>query len=263
MPLVYLCGMTLGVPIRNIVDEYIIEMGYDSRHNYSRLLNMAIRGLKELHYDVTGAPSIVQLELDDNQTAPIPKGFISIVRMMINDPQHGLLEMTTDPRMPPRVITQNDGEDVDVPQPRETQDFLRDAVDLGSTIAGARYFRQNTFVGGVFKGVDPNPFTYRINHDTNRFEFSSIVSEPILEYMTDPQVINGERSVPEFAADTLMYWLHHADGRFKKTISPREKQFNQQRYVASKNHLGMRLAEVTYGNMRAARSRHYNLTSPK
>lgn len=254
--------MTLGTPIRNIVDEYIIEMGYDSRHNYPRILNMAIRGLKELHYDVTGAPSIIELQLDDNQTAPIPTGFISIVRMMLNDPQFGLLEMTTDPSMPPRVITQNNGENIDVPQPSIGNSDLS-LGDAFSPIAGARYFKQNTFVGGVYKGVDPNPFTYRINYDTNRIEFSSVVRTPILEYMTDPQVVNGERMVPNFAADTLMYWLHHADGRFKKTLSPREKQFNQQRYVASKNHLGQRLAEMTYGSMRAAKNRHYNLTSPK
>lgn len=252
-------GEVLGVPISQIVDEYLIEMGYDSRHHYNRLLNMAIRGLKELHYDVTGAPATIMLELDSNQTTPLPKGFISVVRLTMNHPQYGLLELATDPSMPPRVIVSNDGEKQQVPQP-DLADF---PLDLASPIAGSRYFKQNTFVGGVFKGVNPNPYTYRVNYDTNRLEFSSLVVSPILEYMTDPQTVNGQRMVPEFAVDCLMYWLHHADGRFKKTLSANEKQFNQMRYVNAKNHLGMRLADVTYGNMRAAKNRHYNLTSPR
>ena len=252
--------MTIAsVPIRDVVDEFIIERGYDSRHHYNRLLNMAIRGLKELHYDVTGAPCVIQLEVDDKHRADIPKGFISLVRMYINVPDYGLLEMASDSRMPPIEITQPNGENI-TPKQSNTDTY---PDDLDSPIAASRYFKENTFVGGVHKGTVPNPFLYRINHQTNKFEFSSVVSSPILEYMTEPSVTNGQRMIPAFAVNALMMWLHYADTRFKNSVSPREKQFNHNNYVNAKIHLGMRLSEVTYGNMRNAKSKHYNSTSPK
>lgn len=254
----YLCTKQDIMTIGDIVDEFMIERGYESRHQYARLLNMAIRGLKEIHYDVSGVSTWTQLELDNRNSATVPNGLINVIRMWINVNGYGMLEVVQTTKMVPTLIN-NEGEEV-FGEKFQPEDAAADNIfDLYLT--GTPHFQRGQFVGGIYKGVGSNPYVYRRNYDTNKFEFSSNVSAPILEYLTDPCLVDGKYEVHPLVQDAIMYWLHHADCRFKKYVSPSEKQFNQQRYVAAKNHSRLRMANITPGNMRAATRGSYSLTT--
>lgn len=246
--------------IGDIVDEYIIERGYDSRHEFPRLLNMAIRGLKEMNLDVAGEPTFSFLELDSNSTAAIPCGVINILGLYFNDQQFGMLEIVESSSLQPTVVREN-GEEVRLP--------ADDPDNIGDYYAGGNYgstagnFRVGQFTGGFYKGSQPNPYMYRRNYDTNRLEFSSNVSNPVIEYLTDAKLVDGKHVVIPVMEDALMWYLHHADNRFKdhKNVSVNTKAYNHRMYLAAKNKVARRLANVTAGNMRAGGRAGYSLTT--
>ena len=222
--------------IGDIVDEYIISKGYDTRHQYPRLLNMAIRGLKEMDLDVTGEPTYSFLTLDSNGTAAIPCGVINVLGLYFNNTEFGMLEITESTSLQPTIVKE-DGEEVRLPAD-DPANITRDSSwGLGST---AGNYRVGQFTGGNYKGSPSNPYMYRRNFDTNRFEFSSNVVNPILEYLTDPKMVNGKHVVLPVMEDCLLWYLHHSDNRFKDLPSS-TKAYNFRMYLAAKKKVEMRL----------------------
>lgn len=243
--------------ISDLVDEFAIERGYDSRHQKARLLNMAIRGLKEIHYDVSGTPTWVQLEIDNKNTASIPDGLINIIRVWVNFKGYGMCEVVETTKMTPTLITNQGAE-----ERGDVYDSTEGVYGLDEFYNNDNpHYRLGQFTGGVYKGVGSNPFVYRRNYDTNRLEFSSNVQSPILEYLTDPLLVNGEYVVHPLIQDALLFYLHYADSRFKKYVGAGEKHFNQQKYVAAKNHARLRMSAITSGNLRAAARGSYSLST--
>lgn len=242
--------------IGDVVDEYMIEVGYDSRQQYSRLLNMAIRGLKDLTYDVSGEPTWDLLTLDDNNRAVPPDGLVKIIGIYMNSNQ-GLQEVVESSKLAPTIVNDS-GEEV-IP----VNVFPTDYGTLYNNYYNnsAQHFQNGQYIGAEYAGVESNPFKYRRNYDTNRLEFSSNVSSPVIEYLKDPKMVNGKHVVHPFIMDALMYWLHYADTRFKKSTPAGEKDFNQRRYLSSKNLAARRLVSLSTGNFRDAARAGYSLTS--
>ena len=243
--------------IGDIVDEFLIEKGYNGRHQYERVLNLAIRGLKEIWYDVSGVLSWTELTLDSNNTSAIPCGLINVVRMYMNIDGYGLCELALTTRMTPTIVENNgDVEERNINPQNEYNNFAEGSYYYN----GNTNFRFGQFVGGIYKGVGSNPFVYRRNYDTNRFEFSSNVKNPVLEYLTDPSMVDGEYMVDPLIENALLYWLYYADSRFKRSVGAGEKRVNHQNYVAAKNHARMRMQNITPSNMRSAVRDSYSLT---
>jgi len=242
--------------IGDVVDEYIISAGYDSRNSYARLLNMAIRGLKDMNYDVSGEPTWALLELDDMGRATIPDGMVNIIGIFINSPQ-GLLEVVEGTKLAPTIVTAQGTEEI---LPNQINYDNANLLD-GNFINPARHFQNGQFIGAFYAGVESNPFKYRRNYDTNKFEFSSNVCNPIIEYLKDPSMVNGKHVVNPLIMDALMYWLHFADTRFKRSVSPNEKDFNQRKYIVSKNLAARRMVSMSPANFRDAARSGYSLTT--
>lgn len=243
-----------------IVDEYIIERGSDTRHNYSRLLNIAIRGLKQMTYDISGTPTYEILELDANGRADVPKGMVKLIQMsfMTNG---GLVPIApTDTKNPWTLNTQ--GEDV-----RPVTESLPSTADataydtyFAPDIAAARW-KNGEFIGHVFAGGGGNPFTYLHNYDTNKFEFSSNVSGTIVaEILKNPQLINGKFKVHPYIEDVLLKFIYHRDINMKKSIPIAEKERARRDYYAAKNWARMQLFSKSKDDIRNAQRKHYSLT---
>jgi hypothetical protein len=242
--------------IGNIVDEYIIEAGYDSRHNYSRLLNIAIRGLKELTYDVSGEPTWAFLELDQNNTSTIPEGVVKILGIYMNS-EGGLMEVVEDTNGAPFVV-KKDGTTQRPSQVLPSDDtFSLDNTYYNS----AKHFQNGQYIGANYEGVESNPYKYIRNYDTNKLEFSSNVVSPVMEYLKNPKLVDGKHIVDEYVAPAILYYLHYADTRFKKNVSPSEKAFNHKNYLAAKNLAARRITAMSRGNFRSAARKGYSLTT--
>ncbi len=242
--------------IGDVVTEYLIERGENSQHGRGRLINLAIRGLKELNFDVTGEPVFTQLELDSNNTAAVPTGLINLIGLYLNVEHFGLVEIVESKQLAPNVITPQG-------EVQQTEKSLGDEYYRGG--GGYEYntgsfFQGGEFRGGIYRGVGSNPYKYRWNKDTNRFEFSSTVPKQVLlEYLGDPKRDGQKHLVPDVAVDCLLIWLNYADTR-SKNISPAAKRANKQEYVNAKNLVLRRLSNITPGNLRQGFRENYALT---
>jgi hypothetical protein len=247
----------MSVNVQDVVTEYLIEQGYDYKKQFPRLLNIAISGLKELDYDVSGEPVFTQLELDSTGTVEIPAGMINVIKMWLNVKNIGYLEIVQSDTLPTNIVSST-GE----VSPSERSDINDEYVDeFGYYDDPGAYYQGGEFTGRMYRGVgDPNPFKYRINTATNKFEFSSNVKNPILEYLGTMTTVKGKHIVHPFIKEALMAWLRHADGR-NKNIGVGEKAYNHRMYVAAKNLALRRFADVTPGSMRAAARSAYSLTT--
>lgn len=244
------------VRVQDVVSQYMIEKGYDSQHQRSRLLNIAISGLKELHYDVTGEPVFDQLTLDNNYTAAVPTGLIQVIGMWINVNGYGFLEIVESDKLPTNIVD-SQGNVEEAERSNIDDNYFR---DLGYYDNPGSYFQGGEFTGRIYSGVDPNPFKYRLNTATNKFEFSSNVRNPILEYLGTLGTSGGKHVIPEMAVDALIAWLRYAENR-NRPISPAEKDYNQRMWVAAKNLVLRRMDKTTPANMREAFRSAYSLST--
>jgi|TARA_R110000782_G_scaffold203806_1_gene292401 hypothetical protein len=243
--------------IGDVVSQFIIETDDDSQHDRARLLNIAISGAKELAIDLTGENIFEELTLDSNSTAAIPSGLINVIAMYINIEGYGLSEIAISDKLPPNIV-QSDGEVTKANRDASEINIYNEGFNSSGT---GSFFQGGQFTGGIYKGVGSNPFRYRKNNSTNRFEFSSNVKKPIIEYIGELGTVKGKHLIPSVATDALMAWIRYAANRNRYTVGAGEKQFNHKQYLAAKNLLARRLAEVTAGNMKASFRSAYSLTN--
>jgi hypothetical protein len=244
--------------VGDVVSQYLIEQDNNSQHGRPRLINIAISGLKELHFDVTGAPVFTQLTLDSNKTAAVPTGLINVIGMFMNSVNYGLLEIVESKQLPPNLINSQGSTVI-----ADKSTFGNDpSFGFGGGMGGSNVgsdFQGGEFRGGVYSGVGSNPYKYNWNRSTNRFEFSSNVTNPILEYLGQLGTTDGKHCVPEFAVDALIQWIRYVDTR-NKGISPSEKRYNQQSWVNAKNLVLRRMANITPAGLREGFRKNYSLT---
>ena len=240
---------TLGA----IVDEFIIESDYPTRHNWDRLYNIAIRVLKELSYDVSGITSYERLTLDDMNRACIPKGVVKVIGIDIMTNQ-GLIPVYEVNNKNPFLI--EDGKDV-APTPTALGSFPEIYTGPSADIMAAR-FKNGETTGHQFRGGYGNPYTYLKNEETNKFEFSSQVSGTVvLTYLKNPAMVDGKFLVEPLIEDALIKGIHHRDIHLKKGISALDKREARDNYVAAKSWARMRLYSQRIKEISGAARNHY------
>lgn len=248
--------------IGSLVDEYLISAGYEGRQNYPRLLTIAIRGLKEIHYDVTGATVWSRLELDENQRLCIPQNAIKLIAFFMPSGD-GLVPIAKDTQSSRSTL---DGSgSVHNTQVSGDQDIFNKGymwADTGSYDAVAKYWQNGQFKGGVYSGGGGNPYTYVINDALGKVEFSSNVPRYVIaQYLSDPNQVNGKYVVHPMVADAILQYIWYADNRFKQSVSEGAKAEMQRKYVTAKTFAHMRLISQSAGDLKDSRSKGISLTS--
>jgi hypothetical protein len=243
--------------IADVVQQYQIETGQNSSHDRDRFINMAISGLKELGYDVTSEPVYTQLSLDSNNTSAVPTGLINVIGMYMNVEGVGLVSIVESDHLAPNIVN-NQGEIVQTEKANISDGEYGDWPYYENPGA---WFQGGQFVGQQYSGVDPNPYKFLHNKSTDRFEFSSNVQNPILEYMGEVGTVKGVHLVPDMAVDAIIHWIRYCSVRNKYTVSPREKDYYKKDWLAAKNLVLRRMANVRPSEMRQAYRSSYSLTT--
>ena len=70
--------------IDSVIKEFLSGRGDTSKHGYTRFLQMAISGLKEMNYDVSGMPSYLNVSLGEDAVIPIPPDCINVIGIHFN-----------------------------------------------------------------------------------------------------------------------------------------------------------------------------------
>lgn len=231
--------------IGDIVDEYLISSGQEGRHQYARMLTIAIRGLREVHYDVSGATVWRQIELDEQNKYCLPHSVIKIIGFFIPTSQ-GLVP-----------IVSNAGAKI---KPLNLEPAI--FSDEYTQQSVSEYWQNGQFKGGVYSGGDGNPYTYHHNKETGNIHFSTNIPASILaQFLTDLETVNKDYLVHPFIADAIMQYMWYADNRFKRNVPEGAKAEMQRKYVTAKTFAKMRIIAMPAAEMKAARSSSISLTT--
>lgn len=221
----------------SIVREYLVMKGNDSEHEYPRALQAAIRTLKDLTYDVTGVPKVEVLAVEDGGRATLPEDVIRVIRMGFASESGRFVEIFVDNtlivNLDQTVIAPNIGTPIN--------------PTLGDTTG---MFRNGQVIGRQYGNVGGGVYSYRMDWDRGVAEFSSNVSgQVVLEYLADPNRVNGQYLVHPFLVDAIQDGIAWRMGKFKRSVSPNETANNHRIYLNSKHQARVRFASESIGNI--------------
>jgi len=65
----------MSYTLSNIVNELLIEVGEGSANKFARLYQLGTACLREQNMDLSGIPKVVNLTVNDNDTADLPSDY--------------------------------------------------------------------------------------------------------------------------------------------------------------------------------------------
>ena len=191
--------MVLDVTLDEIVKSLLIQQGESTEHKYMQYLDVAIRGLKELTFDILQQVKTETLTVNDNLTVDLPKDYVNYTRIG-QCKSHGRIETLGYDEY---LCIQNK---IDCCGAPDDHDFSGEiSVSGGNSrngeLTGGWYGRS----GGYRDGY------YRIDREKSQIALSSeLAGESIvLEYISDGSRINGDMKVNVLAEEALrayMWW---------------------------------------------------------
>ena len=247
--------------LTDIVNTYLIEKGEDSKHSFPRYLDIAVNGLKDLHWGVDGTPQVAILTLDHLNSATKPKDCLKIYRMAYIDNSGEIVE-----------IYKNNDLAVNYLQKFNCQanQYVAPTVKNGAfypartnpTVNYPNYYRNGENLGGRFGAVGGGSYTYNIDETTGTIQFSTLVKgEVIIEYLSDPKLVNGKFKVHPFLQDSLLAWIEWRSQARKSNIGRGEKMALKQEYYAQRHQARVMFATESLGNYMNAKRKSASQTA--
>tara|TARA_R110000824_G_scaffold311311_3_gene498486 strand:+ start:3400 stop:4137 length:738 start_codon:yes stop_codon:yes gene_type:complete len=191
--------MALDVTLDEVVKSLLIQQGDSTEHKYMQYLDIAIRGLKELTFDILQQVKTETLTVNDNLTVDLPKDYVNYTRIG-QCKSHGRIETLGYDEY---LCIQNK---VDYCGDPDAHDFS------GETRVSGGNSRNGELTGGWYgRGGGYRNGYYRIDREKNQIALSSeLAGESIvLEYISDGSRVNGDMKVNALAEESLrayMWW---------------------------------------------------------
>lgn len=244
------------VTLDEIVREYIISEGRDSMHKYPQYLQFAIRGLKELQYDVSGVPKVEVLPVNSLSSVELPQDVIRVMRIGFVDGTGRFVEIYADDTLV-----------VDAEGNYNCSTGSNNALNTNDSYAPI-YFTyddlQNTFrngqvIGRQYGNAGGGIYSYRVDQNQGVIQFSSNVNgQVILEYLADPNKVNGQFIVHPFLVEPIMAFIAYASVRYNRGVPAGEKQYSFSNYINKKHHANIRFQSESVGSLFNASRKTFN-----
>ena len=200
------------VDLDSIIYEYINQAQLTSSH-FLRLWPIAVRGLKEIHIDITGEPVTRKLSVLPNKTVELPADYVRWNKIGVLNEKGEIATLLHNPQMSGYAAT----------------DDNRTSNNIGSIVTsplGNWDFRNYYFENQCYNlfGVPPGTVKYgefKVLEDQgvillgNDYEFDHV----IMEYLACP-VANQDFRVPAVCTETLIAWIAWKDIQHHKRSSP-------------------------------------------
>ena len=199
------------ISLDEIIKSLLIQMGEQTEHKYMQMLDIGIRGIKELTMDATQEIKMVVLSVNSNLTAGLPCDFVGYRRIGVNVPgdlDSGILETHSLAENTDIALTGSDVVGCPVTVSRRLSDTMEN-VDSTYWIAN---YRGGENIGGVYGmggGHNTHGF-YRMNKEKNQIEVSSNFttgSEIVLEYISDGSTNDGSYEIHIYAEEALRAYI--------------------------------------------------------
>lgn len=247
------------VPLNQVITDFVItidEDDYLSSVNDVTIRTLALRGIREMGFDLSKRVKSLKLPVESNDTVLLPDDYIDMVKMGVVG-EDGLIYVFAENKNINKSFsyaTTANGSTYD-----SDNDGVRDIVEdkgptAGSSIAPSSsiddsvesYVFQNFLSdngGGRLYGIGGGHYVgeYRVNHDQNRIEInkSRSFAEVVMEYVAD-EARSKNPSIHVYLEEALRNYIYYKLIERKASVPANEK---------------MRARNEYYNELRKARAR--------
>ena len=245
------------IPIDDVIRSLLIQEGDETTHRLFYYRDIALRGVKELNFDVVRNIKTVELTLNANLNVTLPSDFVSISRVGVS--KSGMIA----------PVGQLDDIDLQTNQGGVT------GVSNTYTIQWIDEYRNGENMGGIFGlGGGQNRFGYyRFDMESNTIQFDAGFAEStiILEYIssgidinqavTNEDIygaVNNATQIHVYAEEALRAYMYWKGLQRKRNVAANLKEAARRDWYNEKRVAKARMKAFTKDEaIQAAHKNHY------
>lgn len=267
------------VPLDVVIADFRIGMDADdhiSNVTDIQLRNIALRGMRDIGFDMGQRIKSLKLPVESNDTITLPDDFVSINKIALVG-EDGLLYPLNEnksinfSRKKKTTTTGFSGGLLDIPANSVT-DTEEDKTPTAPGVSIDSDYNQFIFENYLFEGGVGRLYgmggghavgEYRMNYDQNRIEISTndSITEVVIEYMGD-EARSSNPSVHVFAEEALRAYMYYKLIEKKSTIPANEKARARSEYYNERRLAGIRMSSFSKNEALKVIRKNYRL-SPK
>lgn len=254
------------VKLSQIIADFIVTLdGDDYASNASDIAinNFALRGIREIGFDLGRKVRSLKLSIESNNTVILPDDFVDMVKIGIVDSNGIVRVMGENKNLNYSQSYANDstavGNYVDTAGNTLTSGTPPDRIDskgatsdstAGSSSDYPYVFDNYVFAGGTGAlyglGGGARIADYRINLDQNRIEIEadSGYSQVVLEYVAD-EARSSDPEVHVYAEEALRSYMYYKIVERKSNVPAAEKARARQEYYNERRKANARMSSFT------------------
>ena len=197
----------MSYKLDSIITEYLIEIGENQSNKHARFRQFGVNFLRRTNLDTSGFPRIVELKINDNDTADLPEDYVNYTKIALSSGGK-LISLGVNNSIALGKQYDSCG------RPVSNAPALSASMSVGilaSPLMVADNYRNGEFVGRLF-GLSSDFNTlgeYRIDKAANQIKFSGLARtvDIVLEYLSDLSAIDGDFDVHAFAIEALKDYM--------------------------------------------------------
>ena len=250
------------VKLSQIIRDYIITLDHDdyvSNASDIAIRNLALRGIREIGFDIGKKTRSIKLDVESNDTITLPDDYVDVSKIGIIGSDGIIRALTHNSNLNYSQkylaeLTKNDSDE----DPLNIDDNLildreDDKTSTSSSSAddlNAYVFENYTFQGGTGRlyglGGGASPGEYRINLDQNRIEVASnsSFSQVVMEYIAD-EARSTDPEVHVYAEEALRCYIYYKLCERKSSVPANEKARARTEYYNERRKANSRLSHFT------------------
>ena len=247
------------VKLEEVVKSLLIQMGEQTEHKYMMLLDMGIRGIKELAFDAMQEVRAVTLDVNSNLTVDLPCDYVKYRRIgLCGSDNISSLGLNAEMCLP----RGSDGCGNPISRSSSSVGDIDD-VDEIFWFTNYRNGEQTGKIYGLGGGQNKHGY-YRIDREKNQIVLSSDFSGNtiLLEYIGDGSGESGEYELHVYAEEALRAYIWWKYCQRKRNHPLQEKEAARRDWYNEKR---LAIARFSSFNKEEAlqASRKHNKQSPK
>ena len=264
------------VKLSQIIRDFIITLDgddYASNASDSAIRNFALRGIREIGFDLSKKIKSLKLTIASNDTVALPDDFVDLLKVGIVD-SDGIIRVFGNNKninYSQRIVqVDTDSDDVVDSDTESTADSQGNPLNIGDNLIldressktatsgsnsatddfDAYVFDNYMFQGGSGRlyGVGGGHLAgqYRLNLDQNRIEIeaNSGYTEVVMEYVAD-EARSTDPEVHVYAEEALRSYIYYKIIERKSTVPANEKQRARAEYYNERRKANSRLSNFT------------------
>jgi hypothetical protein len=188
------------VTLNSVIEDLQAEFHLDTDHKKSLFLRLAKNGIRDLHYTVNGKVKRVTVEPNTAGVVELPNDCVKVVNVSISNSSGKLVFLGRNKNIYKPV----DGNG------NEYQPTSIPSAATASSTESIQHYKNGEIIGGFYGiGGHSTVGDYHVSLSDNRIELSSNLTNTtlVLDYLGNPQLINGEYLVHEFLVEPLMKYI--------------------------------------------------------